>query len=215
MSKQPASDIKLILARWFTVVAIVTGTVAFAFALWPVKLSSDPLLHSDVDSSTAGMIDHRDPALAAMSSDSIEATMHTIINGNMFSATRHAPTVRFIAPGSSTAGSGTTDAMTADDAGTDAETVGVSDTQNAVTYPLLSGIIVHDGIRKALLQLTEDDGNPALYAEGDIRHGYRIVHVNADNVVVMFGGRTRTYRLQTAPPESGAASVVSTLPVHM
>ena len=110
-----------------------------------------------------------------------------VIRGNIFSATRHAPTVPFSAPGREVSMS-TTVAAPAQGVAADSS-----------AWPRLSGIVVVGGERRALLQVVESDGVPQLYRVGDAHAGFLIVRVGADAVVLSSKSGTRTLRLSSQP----------------
>jgi hypothetical protein len=127
--------------------------------------------------------------------DSLRAV---VINGNVFSASRRAPTTRFVAPGT-----GAADAVAANSAPTNASMAAPADAGDADALPRLTGIVTLDGERQVLLQLSADDGVPRLYRRGDEHAGYRIERIGADFVVLVHRGSRRTVRLRPlATPDS-------------
>jgi len=116
-----------------------------------------------------------------------------VVNSNVFSATRRAPTSRFVVPGQVVAA--TSDMSSS---ATDAEAP--SSDSAAASLPQLSGIVSERGERRALLQLLASDGGPRLYREGDVHAGYRIARIGADYVQLASRSGTRTVRL--SPRES-------------
>ena len=126
-----------------------------------------------------------------------------VVNGNIFSASRRAPAVRFMAPGRSIGDAESVDMRRPDGVGANSMTAGEDEES---TGPVVSGIIVQDGERQALLQLTATDGVPRLYREGDTRNGFRIVRIGVDHVVISSRGTSRTYRLASPPTPSAVPS---------
>lgn len=112
-----------------------------------------------------------------------------IVDGNVFSATRRAPTVRFVPPGTE----GTTVQPSAP-AMTDGATPN-ADASASTDGPRLFGIIAQDGRRRALLQLPGTDSVPRLLDIGDRRGGYRVVSIADDRVVLATSTGSRTVRL--------------------
>lgn len=119
--------------------------------------------------------------------DSLQAA---VVNSNVFSATRRAPTSRFVVPGQAAA---------MDVYSTATEASAQPDSASA-SLPQLSGIVSERGQRQALLQLLASDGGPRLYREGDVHAGYRIVRIGVDYVLLTSRAGTRTVRL--SPRES-------------
>jgi hypothetical protein len=114
-----------------------------------------------------------------------------VVAGNVFSASRRAPTARFTPPGSEPP-----DAMPRPDA---APAVGTLDAAGDGDGPRLHGIVTVDGGRRALLLLRADE--PArLLAVGDRHAGYRVLAIEADRVVLDTGAGRMVLRL--APPAS-------------
>lgn len=118
----------------------------------------------------------------------------TVVNGNVFSATRRAPSARFTAPGQSNSDAQAMSAVTESSA---------SSTTDALSLPRLSGIVTVDGERRALVQLIARDGAPRLYRVGEVHAGFQIVRIGPDHVVLASRGGTRTLRLSSrATPDS-------------
>lgn len=215
MSVSRQRDWRLVAVQWCTVVAALLGVLAVVFALWPARVASPvlgdaPIVGAHPDGGTApGDTTGAAPRLAQT-----DALMQGIVSGNMFSATRRAPAVRFVAPGTSLGDTPSVASMV-DNTGAGGEAATDGATEDGVTYPLLSGIVVHDGVRKALVQLSADDVSPTLFAEGDTRREYRIVRVGTDHVVIAVRGRTRTYRLRTHLPDTVPSRSVSSSPEHL
>ncbi len=145
-----------------------------------------PVLSSSTSGTAAGVV--AGPAAAD------DPLITTVVNGNVFSATRRAPSVRFTAPGQA---SSDMPAMSAT-----AETA-PSATTDSLSLPRLSGIVTVDGERRALVQLTASDGAPHLFGVGDVHAGFRIVRIGPDQVVLASRAGTRTLRLSSrATPDS-------------
>ena len=118
-----------------------------------------------------------------------------IVDGNVFSSTRRAPTARFVPPGSEPAGAPVIRAAMIDGA-TSGNMVNA-----APDSPRLFGIVAQDGRRRALLQLPGADSVPKLLDIGDRRGGYRVVSISDDRVVLATSTGSRTLRLvsRTSP----------------
>ncbi len=138
-------------------------------------------------------------APASLAADSLIAT---IVNGNMFSATRRAPTTRFVVPGSGASvvseapmGAAVVPMTGADSSGQAGQSA------EAESMPRLSGIVALNGEWRALLQLSSADGGATLYRVGDEHAGYRIARILADRVELRSAAGTRTLYL-TSPVRS-------------
>ena len=122
----------------------------------------------------------------------VETMASAIVARNVFSASRRAPTVRFTPPGSELPPPivmmGTLPLAGAD------STAG-ADAAARDTPPRLYGIIAQDGVRRALLLLTANGDSPRLYDVGDRQHGYRVVSIAQDRVVLATSTGSRTLRL--------------------
>ncbi len=124
------------------------------------------------------------PNVAAM-----QNAAERVIQGNVFSPTRRAPSVAFVEPGR------------ADATATAAAPVApmATDTAPRLTadFPVLSGIVTVNGERQALLQLRADDGAPRLYRMGSAHAGYQLLAIERDAVILSGPTGRRTLRLST------------------
>ena len=116
---------------------------------------------------------------------------------NVFSASRRAPTVRFVPPGDESPA-----ALASRDLMAGGAMLGaplpppMSDSSTgADVAPRLYGIVSQDDVRRALLLLTDSGESPRLYAVGDRQHGYRILSITSDQVVLATSTGSRTLRL--------------------
>ena len=127
-------------------------------------------------------------APAMLSVDVSNAVTERIVAGNVFSASRRAPSQRFAPPGTETAVAPTNDAsLTA---------VGGNDGDVARLY----GIVVQDGQMRALLQLPGADSSTKLMSVGDVRAGVRLLRITADRVVLATPSGLLTVRLIPRTP---------------
>jgi hypothetical protein len=169
---------------WLRVVdgiALLSVCAAVAIWLWPVRVSTVTPDRATTLSTSGTLASSVSPIGSA---DSLIADA---VNGNVFSASRRAPTTRFVVPGSA-------DVMAAPAAmamAADSTVVG----DDAESWPKLSGIVSVSGERQALLQLAAADGHASLYRAGDVHAGYRIVRIEANLVVLAHRAGTRTLRL--------------------
>lgn len=167
--------------------AAATAIVLVLLNVWPIGRSVRPVSPAIPAVKGATLAARDDSA-------SIQTAAH-IVDGNVFSATRRAPTVRFVPPGTDGATVQPSMPAMADGAMTDngfaAPTEG----------PKLFGIIAQDGRRRALLQLPGTDSVPRLLDIGDRRGGYRVVSIADDRVVLATSTGSRTVRLvsRTSP----------------
>lgn len=136
-------------------------------------------------------------AQAASSADSAPAR---IVQGNVFSASRRAPSSRFSPPGALASGYdapvGDGPAMTAGGMyGGDALMASVpASVADGERVPHLYGIVNSDGVRQALVALRAGEP-PRLLVVGDRLAGYRVTAIEQDRVVLAFSGGVRTLRL--------------------
>lgn len=124
-----------------------------------------------------------------------------IVNSNLFSATRRAPRVAFVAPGLYDPSVAATDDRAVSDVASDAA-VSPSDV-------LLEGIVIRDGEPRALLRVPHGEHDattvPRLVAPGDRIGAYRVRSIGRDHVVLASAGGVRTLRLQRQLPSDSSA----------
>lgn len=102
-----------------------------------------------------------------------------IVNSNLFSASRRAPRDRFVLPGQEPVPSSIPSPMV--DVPYDA--------------PVLQGVMVVDGVRRALLRFPGTDSVPRIVVVGERVAGYRVRSLGSDRVELSSSGGTRTVRL--------------------
>lgn len=183
--------------RWLDAAAIGCLAIAVAFLVWPVSTSSPNGESSPFapDSLTGDRVEVVAPTVAPSARRITDSLITAVIHGNVFSASRRAPTVRFAAPGMP-GGASTVppmDTLASDNQSADMDAsaaLGAS-----APLPHLSGIVVQQGVRLALVQFSDADAMPRLFRTGDVHAGYRIVRIGDDHVVVASRGGTRTLRL--------------------
>ena len=168
---------------------LLTGVslfVAIVLVVWPTRAVVQPIAPgvaaTKVTATGTGAVP--EPQLGAQ-----------IVDGNVFSATRRAPTVRFVPPGTEPAGTAPAASVMLDGRSDDGNITTVAD------RPRLFGIVAQDGRRRALLQLPGADSVPRLFDIGDSRGGYRVVSISDDRVVLASSTGSRTLRLvsRTSP----------------
>ena len=122
----------------------------------------------------------------------VDTLASAIVARNLFSASRRAPIVRFTPPGDELPAPNVM-MGTLSLAGADSSSGAVGSAPD--TPPRLYGIIAQDGVRRALLLLTASGDSPRLYGVGDRQHGYRVVSIAQDRVVLATSTGSRTLRL--------------------
>ena len=122
----------------------------------------------------------------------VDTLASAIVARNVFSASRRAPTVRFTPPGAELSAPNVM-MGTLSLAGADSSSGAVGSAPD--TPPRLYGIIAQDGVRRALLLLTASGDSPRLYGVGDRQHGYRVISIAQDRVVLATPTGSRTLRL--------------------
>lgn len=156
--------------------AVLCIAATLVLLLWPVRPQPREL---------ALALPTAAPIPAAIAADS---SAERIVATNIFSSSRRAPRTRFVPPGTEQANMsemmpvGDSDAAS----GTGSE---------SFSAPRLFGIIVQDGVRRALLQLPGSDSVPRLLAVGERQSGYRVVSIAADRVVLASASGSRTVRM--------------------
>ncbi len=157
------------------------------WAVWPTGRSRHPVALAMPAAKSATVLPPTDSATMQLAAQ--------IVDGNVFSATRRAPTGRFVPPGSEPAGAPALTAAMID--GATSGTMGNAGPDS----PRLFGIVAQDGRRRALLQLPGADPVPKLLDVGDRRGGYRVVSISEDRVVLATSTGSRTVRLvsRTSP----------------
>ena len=187
--------------RTLDALAVACALIAVALLLWPV---SGGVVEAGASREPAGSASPPPPVAVepAASAEAVTATVASaesdsllgaVINGNVFSATRRAPRVRFSPPGQRAL-----EAELPTDPAEDASGVTADD-----ALPRLSGIVAVNGERRALLQFVAADEVPKLYRINESHAGYRIVQIGPDRVVLASRAGTRTLRLShRAPPDS-------------
>ena len=131
----------------------------------------------------------------------VDTAATVIIAHNVFSATRRAPTQRFV-PASEETGALTNEAaggamsmLSPAMLATGGDSAGTGGAVGNDAPPRLYGIVAQDGVRRALLLLTDSGGPPRLYAVGDGQRGYRVMSIEPDRVVLATSTGLRTLRL--------------------
>lgn len=184
--------------RWLDWMSVACAAIAVVLLVLP---SVGSLVAVQPDMSRPAGTMPATPATSAVPVISItpspgDSLVALVVNGNVFSATRRAPRVRFVVPGQST--------------GDYSPMSGVAIPDSAMmggpavdALPRLTAIVAMNGERRALLQLTASDGAPRLYRINDVHAGYRIVRIESDHVVLASRAGTRTLRLaQRATPDT-------------
>lgn len=177
----------------YALAAMLTAGAAL-LVLLPVSLHVPPAPpRMPVSSDAAG-------STTAMQTTSADDRAGQIVNTNLFSASRRAPRVAFVAPGlfdpnaSVPSDGGVTDAAVAIPASPEL---------------VLEGIVSRDGAPRALLRVAAGDpetpATPRLVAPGDRVGAYRVRSIGHDHVVLASASGVRTLRLQRQLPSDSSA----------
>lgn len=162
--------------------------VAIVFLLLPASPTSD--------SDGVRPVSLREAAtVAAHSAVMIDSAREAIVRTNVFSATRRAPSVRFVAPGAMSPYEGpiaVPDVMTAPALLRD-------DASASDDVPHLYGVVYTDGEPRALLALAAGE-SPRLLSVGERHAGYRVTTIESDRVVLANASGVRTLRLARRAP---------------
>lgn len=170
--------------EWFAVLLMAAGVVLLVLPA-SVDVPPRPAMSSSeapVPSGNAGVPKQELP-------DVRDALVRT----NLFSATRRAPTQRFVVPGQELA----TPAIVPEAAAPSSESYGVQ----------LFGVLEVVGSRRALLQAGSADSVPRVVQTGDRIGGYRVRRILADRVELSSASGTRIVRLQRRPVSDSSGVV--------
>ena len=183
--------------RWLDVVAATCTAAAVLLLLRlmvPTSMEFNADSRNDAARAATAIPARSSSPPPAMPGPGMDSLIAVVVNGNVFSATRRAPTVRFAVPGQTAADIAPMTASMSPAAPGDSEGNGL---------PRLSAIVAMNGERRALLQFVASDGAPRLYRVNDVHRGYRIVRIDSNAVVVASRAGTRTLRLsQRAAPDT-------------
>lgn len=175
--------------RVLDAVSAMCVIAAAALFVWPV---STPTPATTAPAGNKGGVANSDASVTRPTGtpgSAPDTLVVRVVNGNVFSATRKAPTTRFRLP-SDGAEANVVSSMISPAEG--AVTPGMT---NSEDFPRLSGIVTLHGERRALLQLLAADGVPQLYRVGDAHGGYRVLRIEADRVVLAGRNGSRTVKL--------------------
>jgi hypothetical protein len=167
-------------------VTMVLVLAAAALLVWPVR-SDLPRTTNDTAAGADRIADGTAQLPSALAVASVDSLVARAIGGNVFSASRTAPTTAFVMPGQSL-GATTLDGSVADSV------------MVPGSLPRLSGIVSTGGERRALVQFSERDGAPRLYRVGEGASGFRIQRIGTD--VVVLSGRAGVRTLRLVPPSA-------------
>ena len=182
--------------RWLDVVSAICAATALVLLVLPWAVPTTMRAPEGSGTSSPGV---RTTALAhslttVTAGPGENAAIEVVVNGNVFSATRHAPLTEFVVPGQS--GLEVVPMMTA------MPVTGAMPSEGDV-LPRLSAIVAMNGERLALLQFVASDGAPRLYRINDVHAGYRVVRIDSTRVVLAGRAGTRVLRLSPRPaPDS-------------
>lgn len=181
--------------RWLDALSALCAVAAVVLLLLPTPRDVPP---NATTTPNADPTDRSAPTVSAVAfaEPRADSLMAVVVNGNVFSATRRAPSSRFVVPGQGL------DIPTPPVAYAPPAGGAMRDTA-ADPLPRLSAIVAMNGERRALLQFVASDVSPRLYRLNDVHAGYRIVRIESDHVVLASRSGTRTLRLsQRATPDT-------------
>ncbi|MDQ6612196.1 MAG: hypothetical protein M3Y64_07165 [Gemmatimonadota bacterium] len=154
--------------------------VAALVATWPARVTAGSVATVNTSVSPLPVI--------PIAANTTMAT--TIVAANIMSSSRRAPAVRYRSPDIDALQNlapppriAVVDSTIADGA------------VSADAVPALYGIVSVDGAPRALLRLSSNDANAALFKEGDRRGAYRVVSILADRVIVISASGQRVLRM--------------------
>jgi hypothetical protein len=124
------------------------------------------------------------PQERLMQSSQSDSSLRSMVRTNLFSSTRQAPRVRFVIPGQEPL------VMPVADPATSANTDG----------PELQGVLMVNGVRRALLRVPGSDSVPRVVQTGDRVGGYRVRTIGMDRVELSSESGTRIVRLRRKFP---------------
>jgi len=162
--------------------------VAAVLYLWPVSIAAPGAAAQRTASLTKP---------ATVSADTLDVALVT--NANILSASRRAPTQRYVSPDLASATEFSMPA--AFRPSVDSSSASSATVANDDAVPAWYGTVHADGVWRALLRLSANDANPSLFKEGDKRGAYRVVSIRSNAVVVAGPSGQRTLRL--AQPARG------------
>jgi hypothetical protein len=172
-------------------VTMVLVLAAAAILVWPVR-SDLPRTTNDTAPSGDSIVGGTAEPPSAHAVARVDSVVARTIGGNVFSASRAAPTTAFVMPGQSLAPTMLN--------GNVADSVMVPGSLASDSLPRLSGIVSTGGERRALVQFSDRDGAPRLYRVGEGASGFRIQRIGVDAVVLSSRTGVRTLRL--LPPSA-------------
>ena len=113
-----------------------------------------------------------------------DSSMGSMVRTNLFSATRQSPRARFVLPGQEPLMTPVADPVTS------LSTDGLE----------LQGVLMVNGVRRALLRVPGSDSVPRVVQTGDRVGGYRVRTIGVDRVELSSESGTRTVRLRRKFP---------------
>ncbi len=172
------------LLEWLAVLLMAVGVVLLVLPA-SVNVPPRPAMNSGETP-----VDSRGSAAPA---HDLPDVRDVLVRTNLFSATRRAPTQRFVVPGQESAAP----ALVPGAEAPSSEADGVQ----------LFGVMDVDGSRRALLQAGTADSVPRVVQAGDRIGGYRVRRILADRVELSSASGTRIVRLQRRPVSDSSGVV--------
>lgn len=195
--------------RWVDVLSASVLVLALGLLGWPLVRPTTVMPKTGIagdDAAAAARASARASAPASTPATSsvpvvdmarADSLAQRAVAANVFSASRRAPVSRFVMPGQPSSVSPTMVPSMLPDSTADAATL------TGEVFPRLTGIVVMNGERLALLQLSANDGSPRLYRAGEQHGRVRVVRIEATHVLLSGPAGSRVLRLDArATPDS-------------
>ncbi len=186
---------------WLDVLSASLLVVALGLLGWPLVQPTPATIKTDItDDGAVASTPVSTPATASVPVVDMaraDSLAQRAVAANVFSASRRAPVSRFVAPGQPSSVSPTMIPSMLPDSAADAASL------TGEVFPRLTGIVVMNGERLALLQLSANDGSPRLYRAGEQHGRVRVVRIEATHVLLSGPAGSRVLRLDArATPDS-------------
>lgn len=174
------------------------GLLAVVLALWPVHTNVPPRAPAGQDVNVAA------GESGAIDRGLLEAQQMQVVNTNLFSSTRRAPTVRFRLPGLAAAPETSSIDSVAMAAGLAPPGGGAIPSPTAPDELVLLGLIHLGAGPRALLGRAAGDSAARLVGIGDRVGGYRVQSIGSDRVILESSSGSRTVRLTRPTPSDSS-----------
>lgn len=191
--------------RWVDVLSASVLVLALGLLGWPLVRPTPAMPKTDIAGDGAAAAEPASAPASTPATSSVpvvdmaraDSLAQRAVAANVFSASRRAPVSRFVVPGQPSSVSPTMAPSMLPDSTADAATL------TGEVFPRLTGIVVMNGERLALLQLSANDGSPRLYRAGEQHGRVRVVRIEATHVLLSGPAGSRVLRLDArATPDS-------------